>query len=189
MDDRRARHRTPAACGGPVQEKRIRAGKCRNGACGAGLRRRLTAAPRNATRSHGTHDDRCPAQPGSPLGLRERAAAGYSCSSDFTLAESARLMPVSASPSPRPRAPKPASSSASRRPRGRRSTSRSSRRASTRHAPVPAPRHGGPPAPIEATDPLRQSRRHCTAPAGSDDARNAPAINGLTQAGARDDPK
>ena len=188
MDDRRAPHRTPAACGGPVQEKRIRAGKCRNGVCGVGVRRWPTAT-RGTRRSHGAHDDRCPAQPGSPLGLRERAAAGYSCSSDFTLAESARLMPVSASPSPHPRAPKPASSSASRRPRGRRSTSRSSRRAKDRHAPVPAARHGGPPAPVAAPDPLRQPRRHCTAPAGSDDARNAPAINGLPQAGASDDPK
>ena len=44
MDDRRARRRTPAACGGPVQEKRIRAGKCRTGVFGAGLRPRLTAA-------------------------------------------------------------------------------------------------------------------------------------------------
>ncbi|MCK7493230.1 MAG: hypothetical protein MZW92_18640, partial [Comamonadaceae bacterium] len=30
-------------------------------------------------------------------GLRERAAAVYSCPSDFTLAETARLMPVTAS--------------------------------------------------------------------------------------------
>jgi len=80
------------------------------------MRRRLAAQahrrPRRTMRSHGAHgahDDRCPAQPGWPPGLRERAAAGCSRSSDFTPAESTRLMPVSASPSPRPRAPKPAS--------------------------------------------------------------------------------
>jgi hypothetical protein len=44
MDDRRARHRTPAACGGPAQEIRIREGKCRNGVCCTGLRSDLTAA-------------------------------------------------------------------------------------------------------------------------------------------------
>ena len=36
MDDRRARHHTPAACGGPAQKRRISAGKCRNGVYGAG---------------------------------------------------------------------------------------------------------------------------------------------------------
>ena len=106
-----------------------REGRCRaqswrraNGVCGAGLRRRLTAARGTRCDRHDARDDSCPAQPGSPSGLRERAAAGYSYSSDSTLAESARLMPVSASPSPQQRAPKPASSSATRRPRGRRST-------------------------------------------------------------------
>ncbi len=188
MDDRRARRRTPAACDGPVQEKRIRAGKCRNGVCGTGL-------PCGLTATRGTRRDRTARTTIDALRNQDRYWDCVSARPRATVARaisrwmSQRLMPVSASPSPQQRAPKPASSSASRRPRGRRSTSRSSRRARTRHATVPAPRHGGPPAPVAATDLLRQPRRHCAAPAGSDDARNAPAINGLTLAGASDGPK
>ena len=105
---------------------------------------------------------------------------------NFTLAESARLMPVNASPSSFTRALKPASSPASRRPQGWRSSSVSSRnrhQARLRQSVLQRS------APIVSRHPLRQQRRHYAPPASSDDALIAPARKGLTGTVASDEPE